>query len=185
MADISKDLRLLIKQANQRIVRIEKQYGKDKWAVKNLKANLDNKMLDAWTEKGRVRIPKNATADDIEKIQNITQKFVDAKTSSIRSLKFRESEIKNTIKEKAGRSDINLDAEDIEVLYRAMIDDDIKWAMEETRLGSDFWVFLAEGRKKHETKEHFIERISEYITNTNEVDVRRRLERIYEEYVAV
>lgn len=184
MADISRDLKLLIKQANQRIVRIEKQYGKDRWAVKNLKANLDNKILDAWTEKGRVRIPKNATADDIEKIQNITQKFVDAKTSSIRSLKFRESEIKNTIKEKSSRSGVDLDTDDVEALYKALLDDDIKWLSEESRLGSDVWVFLAEGRQKNETKEHFMNRISEYIASTNEVDVRSKLGRIYEEYIA-
>ena len=184
MADISKDLRLLIKQANQRIVRIEKLYGKDRWAVKDLKANLDNKMLDAWTQKGRVRIPKNATSDDIEKIENITRKFVNQKTSSIRAIKFRESEIKSNIRDKSGRAGIDLDNEDVEVLYRALIDDDIKWLSSETRLGSDVWVFLAEARQKKEDKEHFMNRISEYITTTNEVDVRRRLERIYEEYVA-
>ena len=178
------DLRLLIKRANQRIVRIEKQYGKDRWAVRDLKSHLDNKMLDAWTSKGRARIPKNATADDVEKIANILEKFTKQKTSSIRTIKERERDIKDSIREKAGRSDIDLDNQDVEALYRALIDDDVKWLQDETRLGSDVWVFLAEGRAKNETKEHFIDRIADYVTNTNEVESRKRLERIYEEYVS-
>ena len=177
------DLRLLIKRVNQRIVRIEKRYGKDRWAVRDLKSHLDNKMLDAWTSKGRTRIPKDATADDIEKISNILEKFINKKTSSIKVIKRREREIKDSIKEKAGTSKINLDNQDIEVLYRALIDDDVKWLLDETRLGSDVWVFMAEARTKNETKEHFIERVGKYITKTNEVEIKERLERIYEEYV--
>ena len=177
-------LRKLIKKANQRIVRIEKRYGKDRWAVKSLKANLNNKMLNAWTEKGRIRVPKTATEDDIEKIRLITNKFLDKNTSSLKGIKSRELEIKQTIKEKGKRNDIDISDDEVETLYDALDDDNVNWLMEETRLASDVWVVLAESKDKRESKDQFVERLSNYINKTNDEDAKEKLEEIYNKYLA-
>lgn len=180
----SDSLRKLVKKANQRIVRIEKRYGKDRWAVKSLKANLDNKMLNAWTEKGRIRVPKTASEDDIEKIRLITNKFLDKNTSSLKGIKSRELEIKQTIKEKGKRNDINISDDEVETLYDALDDDNVNWLMEETRLASDVWVVFAESKYKRESKDQFVERLSNYINKTNDEDAKEKLEEIYNKYLA-
>ena len=190
MANIDKgfsneSLNKLIKRANQRIVRIEKRYGKDKWAVKKLKSNLDNDLLNAWTEKGRIRISKNASEDDLEKIKLITEKFVNKEQSSLKSISKIEARTKEAIRNKTSlkvkpnQEVVELSDEDVELIYDALDDDNVGWLMDETRLGSDVWVFITEAKDKRETKDQFIERVSLYINRTNDLEVKERLESIF------
>ena len=176
-------LQKLIKKANQRIVRIEKQYGKDKWAVKRLKSNLDNKLLNAWTKKGRIRVPKNASEDDLEKIKLITEKFLKSDLSSLKGIKSRESDIKNTIRDKAVRNEIDLTNDEVETIYESLSDDNMNWLMDETRLGSDVWIFMAEAKDKRENKNQFTERLLNYVSKTNDEDAKLKLESIYERFL--
>ena len=48
--ELYEELKKLAKRANQRIVCLEREFGKDKWAVKNLRDRLDTQKLNAWTE---------------------------------------------------------------------------------------------------------------------------------------
>lgn len=176
-------LRKLIKRANQRIVRIEQRYGKDRWAVKKLKSNLDNDLLNAWTKKGRIRVPKNASEDDIEKIKLITEKFVKSDLSSLKGIKSRELDIKNTIRDKAIRNDIDLTDDEVETIFESLSDDNMNWLMDETRLGSDVWIFMAEAKDKRETKDQFTQRLLNYVSKTNDEDAKIKLESIYERFL--
>ena len=47
------ELKKLSKRANQRIVRLEREFGKDTWATKYLKEKLATEPLQAWTVSGR------------------------------------------------------------------------------------------------------------------------------------
>ena len=195
MANIDKgfsneSLNKLIKRANQKIRRIEKRYGKDRWAVKKLKSNLDNKMLNAWSKKGRIRIPKNASEDDLEKIKLITEKFVTKEQSSLRSIAKIEARTKEAIRNKTSLSSKpseqivdKLSDEDVELIYNALDDDNIQWLMDEARIGSDVWVFISEAKDKRETKDQFVERVSLYINRTNDLEVKERLEAIFSDFV--
>lgn len=44
------ELKKLSKRANQRIVRLERTFGKDTWATKKLKEKLSIEKLGAWTK---------------------------------------------------------------------------------------------------------------------------------------
>ena len=44
-------LRLDIKRANQRLVRLERQFGKGTWGAGRLESKLDTERLQAWTAK--------------------------------------------------------------------------------------------------------------------------------------
>ena len=180
----NESLQKLIKRANQRIVRIEQRYGKDRWAVKSLKANLDNDLLNAWTQKGRICIPKNASEDDKEKIKLITEKFLSSSISSLKGIKSRVSDIKKTIKEKGKRNDIEISDDEAETIYELLNDEDMNWLMSETRLASDVWVFIAEAKDKRESKNEFTLRVLNYINNTNDEDAKEKLERIYDKYLS-
>ena len=176
-------LQKLIRKVNQRIVRIEERYGQDKWAVKRLKSNLDNKLLNAWTKKGRIRVPKNASEDDLEKIKLINEKFIESNLSSLRGIKSRESDIKDTIREKAVRNDIDLSSDEVETIFESLSDENVNWLMDETRLGSDVWIFMAESKDKRESEDQFVARVLNYINNTNDEDARNKLEGIYNKYL--
>ena len=182
-------LRKLVKRANQRIVRIEQRYGKDRWGVKKLKANLDNDLLNAWTKKGRIRVPKNASEDDKEKIKLITEKFMQKEMSSLKGISKIEARTKEairnktTLKEKSNEELVDLTNEDVELIYEALNDENIDWLMNETRLASDVWVFIGEAKDKRETKDQFIDRVSLYINKTNDKEVKEKLENIFSDFV--
>ena len=185
----NESLQKLIKRANQRIVRIEQRYGKDRWAVKSLKANLDNDLLNAWTKKGRIRIPKTASEDDKEKIKLITEKFMKKEMSSLKDISIIEARTKEairnktTLKEKPNEELVDLSNEDVELIYDALDDENIDWLMNETRLASDVWVFIGEVKDKRETKDQFIDRVSLYINKTNDKEVKEKLEKIFSDFV--
>lgn len=44
------ELKKLSKRANQRIVRLERTFGKDTWAIKKLKEKLSIEKMGAWTK---------------------------------------------------------------------------------------------------------------------------------------
>lgn len=56
--DLYNKLRKEVKRANQRLVRLERAFGKDKWGAKTLKGMLETDTLNAWTSSGRVTIRK-------------------------------------------------------------------------------------------------------------------------------
>lgn len=55
------ELKKLSKRANQRIVRLERQFGKDSWGTKYLKEKLESEKVQAWTLK---RTCKSKQIDD-------------------------------------------------------------------------------------------------------------------------
>ena len=59
------ELKRLSKQANQRIVRLERTFGKDTWATKKLKSKIETEPLQSWTSTGRVRVNKSMTITQI------------------------------------------------------------------------------------------------------------------------
>lgn len=119
--DVLNDLRLLVKRANQRILRIERKYGKDKWAIKNLKARLDIPLLNAWTETNRVRANKSMSLEQLKAIRKATNTFLNSKTSQVR-------EIQKIIKDQQKRDkenwDFEPDEEEEELLYSLRSDRD-------------------------------------------------------------
>lgn len=119
--DVLQDLRLLVKRANQRILRIERKYGKDKWAIKNLKARLDIPLLNAWTETNRVRANKSMSLEQLKAIRKATNTFLNSKTSQVR-------EIQKIIKEQQKRDreswDFEPDEDEEELLYSLRSDRD-------------------------------------------------------------
>lgn len=56
--ELFNELKKLSKRANQRIVRLERAFGKDTWATKYLKEKLETEPVQAWTTKGRVKVNK-------------------------------------------------------------------------------------------------------------------------------
>ena len=176
-------LQKLVKKANQRIVRIEQRYGKNRWAVKSLKANLNNDLLNAWTKKGRIRIPKTASEDDIEKIRLITEKFIKSPTSTLRGIEKQKGNVMQTIYEKGLSHGIELDDDQVYQIYEMLNDDNVNWLMDEMRLGSDVWMVVSDAFQKRESKNSFVERLSNYINSTNDEDAKEKLEEIYNKYI--
>ena len=81
------ELKKIVKQANQRIARIENKYGNNMgtgaWGVKNLYDAIDNSVVDGISQlSGRIQIKKSMSPAQLKAISKATQKFLDNKKIS-------------------------------------------------------------------------------------------------------
>lgn len=81
------ELKKLSKRANQRIVRLEREFGKDTWATRKLRDKLEVEPLQAWTRSGRVRVNKSMTKAQMEATIKATKEFLSKPTSTRRGIK--------------------------------------------------------------------------------------------------
>lgn len=97
--ELFNELKKLSKRANQRIVRLEREFGKDTWATKYLKEKLATEPLQAWTISGRVKVNKSMTVTQMKATIKATNEFLNsistkrgvkkAKQKAIKTLKTR------------------------------------------------------------------------------------------------
>jgi hypothetical protein len=176
------ELKKLSKRANQRIVRLEREFGKDTWATKKLRDKLAAEPLQAWSKTGRVKVNKSMTITQMKATIKATQQFLNSKTSTKRGIK---QVKKTTIKQLAkslGTDDEDLTNEEAEALYDMLSDDYVTDILKYIP-ASDFWALIEDAKEAGDSQESFISRISDYIEFGNDVDMRNKLVMIYEKYV--
>lgn len=176
------ELKKLSKRANQRIVRLEREFGKDTWATKKLRDKLSTEPLQAWSKTGRVKVNKSMTTTQMKATIKATQQFLNSKTSTKRGIK---QVKKTTIKQLAkslGTDDEDLTNEEAEALYDMLSDDYVTDILKYIP-ASDFWALIEDAKEAGDSQESFISRISDYIEFGNDVDMRNKLIMIYEKYV--
>ena len=166
-----------VSKANQRLARLESQFGKDTWASKKLSSKLDNETLGAWSSASRIKIPKDVTPDDLERIKKATEEFLRAKTSTVRGVKNQIQSIKGGFKKTFDVSD-----EEAEAMYQAFNEDLIQWITRYIE-PSEFWQIIQEAKENHLSEDSFEKLIDNYIMIGNDDDIREKLEQIYERYV--
>ena len=176
------ELKKLSKRANQRIVRLEREFGKDTWATKKLRDKLEADPLQAWSKTGRVKVNKSMTTTQMKATIKATQQFLNSKTSTKRGIK---QVKKTTIKQLAkslGTDDEDLTNEEAEALYDMLSDDYVTDILKYIP-ASNFWALIEDAKEAGDSQESFISRISDYIEFGNDVDMRNKLIMIYEKYV--
>lgn len=176
------ELKKLSKRANQRIVRLEREFGKDTWATKKLRDKLTTEPLQAWSKTGRVKVNKSMTVTQMKATIKATQQFLNSKTSTKRGIKQIK---KTTIKQLAkslGTEEEDLTDEEAEALYDMLSDDYVTDILKYIP-ASDFWALIEDAKEAGDSQDSFISRISDYIEFGNDVDMRNKLIMIYEKYV--
>lgn len=176
------ELKKLSKRANQRIVRLEREFGKDTWATKKLRDKLATEPLQAWTKTGRVKVNKKMTITQMKATIKATQQFLNSKTSTKRGIKqIRKTTIKQLAKS-LGTDEEDLTDEEAETLFD-MLSDDYVTDLLRYIPASDFWALIEDAKEAGDNQESFISRISDYIDFGNDVNMRSKLIMIYEKYV--
>lgn len=176
------ELKKLSKRANQRIVRLEREFGKDTWATKKLRDKLETEPLQAWSKTGRVKVNKSMTITQMKSTIKATQQFLNSKTSTKRGIKqVRKTTIKNLAKS-LGTEEEDLTDEEAEALYD-MLSDDYVTDIIKYIPASDFWALIEDAKESGDSQDSFISRISDYIEFGNDVDMRNKLIMIFEKYV--
>lgn len=180
--ELFNELKKLSKRANQRIVRLEREFGKDTWATKNLRNKLATEPLQAWTKSGRVKVNKSMTITQMKATIKATNQFLNSKTSTIRGVKqVKKSTIKKLSKS-LGTDEEDITEEEAEALYDLTTEDFMPDILKYIP-ASNLWAIILDAKEKNDSLNNFIRRIEDYVIIGNDMDLKRKLERLYNEYV--
>ena len=176
------ELKKLAKRANQRLVRLEREFGTNTWASKKLQNRLVADPLQAWTSKNRVRVNKSMNITQMRATLKAVNQFLNSKTSTKRGIKqIKKTTIKN-IAISLGTDDEELTNEQAEVLYDMLSDDYVTDILRYIP-ASEFWSLIEEAKEMKDSEQSFINRIKTYIEFGNDVDMVDKLSVIYNNYI--
>lgn len=126
-ASLFNELKKLSKTANQRIVRLEREFGKDTWATRELKDKLEVEPLQAWTRSGRVKVNKSMTETQLRATIKEVTKFLHKPTSKIRGIKKARQKGIETLRKRYGAKATAgaITNEEAEALYNIFEDSEV------------------------------------------------------------
>ena len=176
------ELKKLAKRANQRLVRLEREFGINTWASKKLQNRLVADPLQAWTSKNRVRVNKSMNITQMRATLKAVNQFLNSKTSTKRGIKQIKKTTIKSIAISLGTDDEELTNEQAEVLYDMLSDDYVTDILRYIP-ASEFWALIEEAKEMKDTEKSFIDRIKAYIEFGNDVDMVDKLSVIYNNYI--
>lgn len=175
-----------VKKANQRLVRLERETGRNNsWAAKRLESKLSGYM-NAWTDSARVRINKSMSITRLKAIEKATRQFNASKTSKVSGVRDTIKKQKEAMKESLAKEYEDkielLSDEEINNLYDMMADKDSSKLMEYVP-ASSVWQLIIDARENKDNETQFLERIETYIETTNDSDMKEKITNIYNKFI--
>ena len=177
------ELKLLVKRANQRLVRLEREFGVDSWATKKLKSRLSTEKLRAFSVNNRILLNKSMSITQLRAVKKATEQFLNSKTSTIKGIKSIKKETIKSLKETfENENEVILEDDEIESLYSILEDNDYN-SISSFLPPSDIWVIINEARTEHYNQDTFLNKVEKYIDFGNDITVRNNLISLYNKYV--
>lgn len=123
--ELFSELKKLSKRANQRIVRLEREFGKDTWATKYLKEKLATEPLQAWSISGRVKANKSMTVTQMKATIKATKEFLNSSISTKRGVKKAKQKAIKTLETRFSTDVSDITYAEAEALTRFFEDRDV------------------------------------------------------------
>lgn len=123
--ELFNELKKLSKRANQRIVRLEREFGKDTWATKYLKEKLATDPLQAWSISGRVKANKSMTVTQMKATIKATREFLNSSISTKRGIKKAKQKAIKTLKTRFSTDVSDISYEEAEALTNFFDDKEV------------------------------------------------------------
>lgn len=114
--ELFNELKKLSKRANQRILRLEREFGKDTWATKYLKEKLATEPLQAWSISGRIKANKSMTVTQMKATIKATKEFLNSSISTKRGVKKAKQKAIKTLKTRFSTDVSDISYEEAEAL---------------------------------------------------------------------
>lgn len=181
--ELYNELKKLSKRANQRIVRLEREFGKDTWATKYLKEKLATEPLQAWTLSGRVKVNKSMTVTQMQATIKFTKEFLNSSISTKRGIKQAKQKAIKTLKTRFSTDVSEISYEEAEVLTHFFDDKEVNDITNYIK-GSDVLAIIEEAREKNFDYETFSNIMNGYIIyNKGKGNIESIIRKIYIKYV--
>lgn len=149
------ELKKLSKRANQRIVRLEREFGTENLAIRNLRDKLAIEPLQAWTSSGRVKVNKSMTEIQMKATIKATNQFLTSKLSTRTGIKKAKKKAIETLRVRFSTDVKELTTEEAEVLYNIFTDKDVNQITNFVQ-GSDAQAVTDNAREQNQSFNDFV-----------------------------
>lgn len=164
------ELKLLVKRANQRLLRIEREYGeKELFAARQLYSYLYTNELQALSKTGRVKLSKGYTVMQLIALKRAVTGYLQEETSRVAGAKKYVKELREEI-------GFEVDIHQANIIYRAR--KDYTWIYEYIPK-SEFWLNVQVAKKQGWDSEEFINQLKAINEKLNDVSFKEDLEALY------
>lgn len=175
-------LKKLSKRANQRIVRLEREFGKDTWATKNLKEKLATEPLQAWTVSGRVKANKSMTVTQMKATIKATKEFLNSSISTKRGIKKAKQKAIKTLKIRFSTDISDISYEEAEALVNFFDDKEVN-RITNFIPGSTVIGIIEEAREKQNDYSTFASQMESVKQWNRGTSMENILRKIYAKYI--
>ena len=181
-AKLLAETRRSVEKANKRLKGLKNAGYTGTWSSKKLINRLDNKKLDAWDKRGKIKVNKQMTNTQLKAVQKASDQFLKSKTSTPKGIKdVKSATIKSLQATLSDEQRGKVTEEDAEFYYDMFGSDDFNYFAD--KIGaSTLWTLIDESIEKLDSEESWLKKLSNYIT-LNDLDMRERAIRLYEKYI--
>lgn len=149
------ELKKLSKRANQRILRLEREFGTENLAIRNLRDKLAIEPLQSWTSSGRVKVNKSMTEIQMKATIKATNQFLNSKLSTRSGIKKAKKKAIETLRVRFSTDVKELTTEEAEVLYNIFTDKDVNQITNFVQ-GSDTQAVTDNAREQNQSFNDFV-----------------------------
>lgn len=179
------ELKKLGKRANQRIVRLEREFGTDNIAIKYIKDKLVAEPLQAWSIKGRVKYNKSMSEAQMIATLKATNNFLNSTISTKTGIKNAKKKAVETLKTKFGSETNTVTDTEALSLYDFFSDSDVN-DITNYIPGSDVLAIIESTREQDNTTyEDFYQKMQSYIKYNKDksTNINSNIREIYLKYI--
>lgn len=182
--ELYNEIRKLVKRANQRLVRLERNFGTNTWASKKLRNKLDINKLNAWTSSNRIRFNKNMSKMQLDSIKKATEQFLNSKTSTVKGVKETKQKQIKGLQRVLQTDDFKLSYQEAETLEEFFAENYAKDILAYIP-GSEIVALAIESKSvpQYKRRKYFFEQIETYYLEGNDLDMKRKLGKFYRKYI--
>lgn len=169
--------------ANQRLDRINRIYGQETWASKQLVAKLKSAKIDGLTTSGKIRISKNMKIGQMRQMTSIVEDFLHDKTSTLTGIKLQKKKIIEGMQQALSEEKVPLTDADAELLFQMLSDKETFRQFSDRYGASEVWSIMQEAKNKHVDNEEDFERLLGQIADYPDLETRASARKLYRKYL--
>lgn len=181
--ELYNELKKLSKQANQRIVRLEREFGVNTWATRSLREKLESEKVQAWTKTGRVAVRKSMDVTQMKATIKATKEFISNPTSRVKGVRQAKAKAIETLKTRFSSDVSEITYEEAEALSLFFNDSDVN-KITNFIPGSDILAIIEEEREnqKYDYKT-FLSKAQSIQQYNRGKSMERILKKIFKKYI--
>ena len=181
---LERETRKLASKANARLDSLQRRYKKGTWASKKLANRLSSNKMKMWTNKGKIRVGKNPTKQQLIALNKSITQFLQSSTSTKKGIKATREKTIESLRGTLSTDIEEMSYEDAEKFYEMFGNNDFQ-TLADKIVSSALQVCIEDAIEQGDSESDFIKRLEWYGgVAMNDLDMREAAQRLYEKYVA-